>query len=396
MRKAKRTILIAMLICAGCVPVCSAKAILRRTKEKHPSAAELLDKYVKSQDKIKSFVLKYEDVYTVDNRLSFLPRYKRIKRDTQAGGYIGEIRSDGNRHYCCEKGWSEKNHPDRSRSKAEAISDPRTLTHLWDGERMYQYLFSNAGAERDTLFLVPKKRVGTRGKEIISTVRDHALRGVFQDTYKRVPFERIDSALKRANKILVQDNMEDIGGSKCYVIKAETKDSKYKIWIDPKHGYNIAQAKISRGGEGTEFGNDREISIFTYMRNVQFKKIDDVWVTLEADYGFYRKMVLGDFESSDHHCKRTELVLNPDHEALGSFENDFIRNGASTHLIGVPGILYVWQDGQVVDEKGCKVDYESIRPEKAKRKKAEGPKQADRIQKYKGRSGKIYTPSIKV
>ncbi|GAG20696.1 unnamed protein product, partial [marine sediment metagenome] len=65
MRKAKRTILIATLICVGFVPVCSAEAILRRTKEKNPTAAELLDKYVKSQDKIKSFVLKYEEVYTV-------------------------------------------------------------------------------------------------------------------------------------------------------------------------------------------------------------------------------------------------------------------------------------------------------------------------------------------
>lgn len=348
----KRPILIVLLFCAGMAPICSAKAILRRTKEKHPSAAELLDKYVKSQDKIKSFVLKYEDICEYDNKLSFLPRYKKIKRDMQEGGYLGEIRSDGNRHYYIEKRWSGKNHPARPRSKAEALSDPRSLTHMWDGERMYQYLFSNAGAERDTLFLVPENRVGTKGKEIIRTVRDHALRGVFQDTYKRVPFERIDSALKRAKKILVQDNMEYIGGSKCYVIRAKTKDSKYKIWIDPGHGYNIAQAEISRGGEGTDFGNDREISISTYLRNVQFKKIDDAWVTMEADYGFYRKMVAGDFESSDNHCKRTEFILNPDHEALGSFETDFIRNGASIHLIGVPGILYTWQDGQVVDDKG--------------------------------------------
>jgi hypothetical protein len=352
MRDAKRTILILTLICAVMMSVCSAEVVLRRTKERHPGAAELLHKYVKSQDKIKSFVLKYEDDYMVDNKLSFLPRYKKIKRDMQKGGYLGEIRSDGNRHYYIEKRWSEKNHPDRPRSKAEALSDPRSLTHMWDGERMYQYLFSNAGAERDTLFLVPENRVGTKGKEIIRTVRDHALRGIFQYTYKRVPFERIDSALKRANKILVQENMEDIGGSKCYVIKAETKDSKYKIWIDPEHGYNIAQAEISRGGEGTEFGTDREISISTYLRNVQFKKIDDVWVTMEADYGFYRKMVAGDYESSDHHCKRTEFVLNPDHEALGSFETDFIRNGASIHLIGTPGILYTWRDGQVVDNKG--------------------------------------------
>ena len=100
----------------------------------------------------------------------------------------------------------------------------------------------------------------------------------------------------------------------------------------------------------------------TYLRNVRFEKIDGMWVPMEADYGFDRRLVKGDFEKEDHHIKRTEFILNPDHEALGSFETDFIRYGASIHLIGTPGILYIWQDGKVVDKDGREVEYKSKKP----------------------------------
>ena len=50
MRNVRRTILIITLICAGFVPVCSAKDILRKTKEKNPTAFELLNKYAETQE----------------------------------------------------------------------------------------------------------------------------------------------------------------------------------------------------------------------------------------------------------------------------------------------------------------------------------------------------------
>ena len=56
MRKAKRAILIAMLICAGFVPFCSAEAARSEGKPKHPTVSELLDKYSQALDSTQSFI----------------------------------------------------------------------------------------------------------------------------------------------------------------------------------------------------------------------------------------------------------------------------------------------------------------------------------------------------
>ena len=62
----------------------------------------------------------------------------------------------------------------------------------------------------------------------------------------------------------------------------------------------------------------------------------------------------------NEHIKITEMILNPDHNALGSFYLDDIRNGAivtigwdreSQRMRGHKG-KYKWQDGQVIDKDG--------------------------------------------
>ncbi|MCX5638924.1 MAG: hypothetical protein NTX52_14705, partial [Planctomycetota bacterium] len=58
------------------------------------------------------------------------------------------------------------------------------------------------------------------------------------------------------------------------------------------------------------------------------------------------------WSKSDTYYKRTEIILNPDHDALGSFVPDDIRNGAKAYKVDVPGITYTWQDGRVVDATG--------------------------------------------
>ena len=81
MRKAKRTILIAMLICVVAVPVCSAQTARSKPKPKHPTTLELLDRYAETQDKIQSF---------------------RIVTETQAKGatnHPADSSSKGKTHY---------------------------------------------------------------------------------------------------------------------------------------------------------------------------------------------------------------------------------------------------------------------------------------------------------
>ncbi len=317
----------------------------------HPTAFELLDKFAETQDKLKSFILKYEDEYSGRSKISFMPG--REKPRILNGGYVGEVRSDGHKHYNREKGWG-KVRPDLPQSKELVESDPRYLSHLWDGENQYQYMRSNKRAENDILFLVLKGHKRARGDWIIETQRSRGLFGYFEDTFAKAPddFERIDVELRQAHSISVQQQMEQVSGSKCYVINAKTKNGRHKIWIDPEHSHNIAKAEIFRKWQGPDIHKPEEISLFTYLRNVRFKMVDDVWVTVEADYGSNWKLIKQGYLKEDHHHKIIDFILNPDHAALGSFGLDYIRNGTGVSIIGIKGTQYTWQDGKVVDKKG--------------------------------------------
>jgi hypothetical protein len=324
---------------------------LQTLAAERPTVSELINKYAQTQDKLKSFVLKYEDEFTSEKDLRFLRGSTGFYKTT--GGYIGELRTDGSRYFVLEKSW-ETGNLDGITTKELAISNPRYRSFLWDGTNRYEYLRSDEGPEQDRLIISPKGSKNARGEDILETWRGHALFGFFDDTFAKAPYgyKRIDFELRDANNISVQNQTEDINGSKCWVITAQTKTSKYKLWIDPSHGYNIAQAEVSRQWQDSEVHNPDEISLFTYLRNVRFKMTDGVWVPIEGDCGVYRKLIEDGYINEDHHLKITEFILNPDHAALGSFSTDFIRNGTTVIMIGNEATGYKWENGYVVDSKG--------------------------------------------
>jgi len=342
-----KNVLVVVLICWGAAPLFGVPKTPTEAEPNRISVSELLEKYAEAHNKLKSFSLEYDDEYQASSKLTFLAG--REKPKLTSGGYFGEIRSDGNRHYICERLWG-RDIGGQPRSKASAKSDPRYNADLWDGEKRFQYQHSNAGPANDKLFLISKEHDQIKGT-LVNISRIHNLWGFFDDTYNHLPYSWIGSELRQTEAVVVQEKMEELAGSKCYVINANTKNSKYKLWIDPNHGYNIARAEIFRGGEGLKWGKPEEVSLFTYLKDVRFERFDNVWVLVEADCGYDRKLTNDGFEKEDHHIKITKFVLRPDHERLGSFRTDYIKNGTTTYVIGVTG-TYTWQDGKVVDENG--------------------------------------------
>lgn len=65
------------------------------------------------------------------------------------------------------------------------------------------------------------------------------------------------------------------------------------------------------------------------------------------------------FVKDNYHYKRTKIVLNPDHNKLGSFDDPLenpsndpeLKNGTRVLMNHLP-IYYTWQDGKVVDKTG--------------------------------------------
>ncbi|MBC8218503.1 MAG: hypothetical protein H8E73_08565, partial [Planctomycetes bacterium] len=329
MRKAKRTILTAILICVVTVPVCSAGTARSKGKLKHPTALELLDKYAETQNKVQSFIA---ETVSLGEFVSSNPEYKGEKRYYRI---LSEIRSDGEREYALSYTWNNISSPGEVKSKHEALS----LSNLWDGKLSFSYV-------RDTR--------SDRGEVIINR---SAKKPPHRRRYAAMGYLcgddiRVDFILRKADTISVRDKTEQISGSECYVIDAEANRGKYTLWIDPKHGYNLAKAEVLRQ-EGDLYRGQpipTKGTLSSFLENVRFEKVDGVWVPMEWD----NKLTWNwpDYNLKSVHDKRTAITLNPDHEALGSFVQDDIKNGARVYLAPVILIQYTWQDGKVVDKEG--------------------------------------------
>jgi hypothetical protein len=314
----------------------------KQAKPKRVSISELLDKYAETQDKVQSFIAK---TVSLAETVSSNPRYKGRKRYYRT---LSEIRSDGEREYALMYMWIDISSPGEVKSKDESSY----LSNLWDGKSFLSY----ARDKRNDLGSVIINRSLKKRENILANSGDGIAMGYCFGDYIRV-----DSILRKADTISVRDKTEQISGSECYVIEAETKYGKHTLWIDPKHGYNLAKVLVRR--RKGDLSQGRPIprgTLSSSLENVRFEKVDGVWVPMEWDIKL-RAYWLDDYLISKTHDKRTAITLNPDHEALGSFVPDDIKNGAKVYIQQVPGVHYIWQDGKVVDEKGRTVELEKVK-----------------------------------
>jgi len=265
----------------------------------------------------------------------------------------GQMRTDGKRFHCRSYSWGNLGpvHGDVDETRAHYNSDN------WDGVTSYSHA-GNVKVPGVITLLQPPKSESHVYESMSRRPPVSYLVG-----YNMESDERMDSILRKAQNISVSSRMENVGGSDCYVIRAKMDQGMMSLWIDPAHGYNLAKAetRLSQG----DFAYGRQLkrgeSRVTRLKNVRFEKVNGVWVPMEADVSQYRNYGKGTVKE-DYHYKRTEFVLNPDHDALGSFDNPIdnpkndpeLKNGTDVHRLGDPN-TYIWQDGRLVDENGNRV-----------------------------------------
>ena len=343
MQYPKRTIVIVILLCAGFVPVCSAKTSRMTAKEKRDKALKLLDKYAETQDKLQSLIIKYENS-TYGASTSVFGCLPRIPKG--GTGSFREIRFDGKRFYSHTCPWGHFG------MRAEPI--PRDTLHwfrLWDGEVFFQYAVSEdkdkfASSPFGTVKIYNYKNNVEKGQNIYKIYTRLPLQGYcYEDK------ERVDVMLRQADNLSVRNKLERIGESDCYVIDAKGKHGTYRVWIDPSHGYHIAQAEVRRTTGDLRLGNPMggKSKLIYSLKNIRFQKINNVWIPIEGDRKINQTYGTGSFWRSSGHIKRTEVIINPDHEALGSFVPDDIRNGAYVKIMDFPIKPHnMWRDGKFV------------------------------------------------
>ena len=327
----------------------------KQAKPKRVSISELLDKYAETQDKVQSFIA---ETVSLAETVSSNPRYKGRKRYYRT---LSEIRFDGEREYALRYMWIDISSPGEVKSKDKASY----ISNLWDGKSYLSYARDKRNKRNDlgTVIINRSSEYRTPDKILANSGDGIAMGYCYGDGI------RVDSILREGGNVSVRDRLEKVGASECYVLDAKTARGKYTLWIDPKHGYSLAKAEVRRR-EG-DLSQDRPLpkgTLSFFLENVRFEKVDGVWVPMEWDIKVTANW-LNDHLISKTHDKRTAITLNPDHEALGSFVPNDIKNGAKVYIIQVPGIHYTWQDGQVVDEKGRKVDLEKVKVQSKKAKK---------------------------
>ncbi len=302
----------------------------------HPSANELLDRYASNQDKIRSWIIRYEmsaEIGVVGEKVE-----KRVRSC--------ELRLDDERTSSRVHKWGDYGGEQILQSNSTYIS----LT--WDGQRYIKY--RKKGNNEPGLVYVDRFEDADQSVmdwELNSLRYKHdaaCLMGFYIGT-----FERIDKVLRNAREISVRSEPELIGGVKCHVIDAKTKYGDYTLWIDPQHGYNIARAHIWLSKDENHFEYDKPTNKKIYSNTleiIRFEQIDGLWFPVEAEMS--GRQLRDNPEAKPYtgkiHFKVNEMIPNPDHEASRSFVGSDVPNGTKTVIVPVLNIVYTWQDGKLI------------------------------------------------
>lgn len=312
----------------------------KKSEPNWPSIKFLLDKFSETNDKLNSSFIVKDEISIEAEAVTSKITGKLSKFE------ISESRFDGKRSNLRRQMWGNLSSPDRFIPKDKSAY----LSHLWDGESRYKY---SKGTDNLGLLIINKVNK-------VESPTDMGSKRSVSDTFMGFfpgDTERIDSVLRYADTISVRDNLEKVGQSKCYVIDATARGGKYTIWIVPEHGFNIAQVTAKKEENGlyiSEKIGKGDLSFYS-LRNVRFEKVNDLWIPMEGDIETIEKRFNGSYSTKQHY-KRIEFIMNPDHNALGSFLPNDVVNGANVRLILTKGeflpIKTLWQDGKVVDKDG--------------------------------------------
>lgn len=311
------------------------------------SITNILDKYRETQDRLQSFIAKSEN--TMESTLS-----------TNPGGTlsykVSEFRTDGDRVDYRAHIWK----PD-TKDNLTPTENASYRSFIWDSKSFFEHRRSIA----DTGISFITDNDSKKQNQVSVIYHGAPLMGIFFGDD-----QRIDHILQKASTISLRDKTENVAGSDCYIIDAETQHGSYTVWIDPKHGYNIAKAKLEKdefdiawnGKTINEldpqnanapiknrrgFGKRTRLSFS--LQKVHFKKVGDLWAPMETDYQYKKFYEDGRVVTVTNHHKRTEINLNPDFTAVGAFISD-IPDGTSVYLESAPGIKYIMQEGKPVPD----------------------------------------------
>ncbi|HIJ74324.1 MAG TPA: sigma-70 family RNA polymerase sigma factor [Candidatus Hydrogenedentes bacterium] len=309
------------------------------------TARTLVQKYKQALTDQQCFVLKFTNStrYEADFGPGLLGpgsvRAEGVRRSA------GELATDGHRVAIRSKRWGNKG------DRFYAEENPMRYRTTFDGKEQWNYHKrpdSTRAAHGEFSIDTQPIRQGrlTPYESLAGLSEGHCFRG-----FVNVDALRMDVLLDNADSLTVQPAPKNLNGVDCYGLDFASKYGRGTIWLDPEHGYNIAQAEYyTKTGDVVypDVTKRREGNLYEehFVQDVSFEEIDGVWFPMGGTSGFTVSWP-GYRETSVSTYQITSVRINPDLDALGVFSKDDIENGAEGGYFGQSG-RYIWQSGKLV------------------------------------------------
>ena len=300
-----------------------------------------------------------------------------VEAPTTFSGVINEFRADGQRFDLLVWAFPELEHSDAELISIEGEASRRMI---WDGHRHY--------------FIDRESRLGGNvqpGYVRVEVTADRNNEGRFCGTTllgvfggDHVPF---DAILAEAPTLTLRQEAAREGGTRCYVIDAETSSGHYAVWFDPMQGYQIVRAEVRKSEDDIYGGRPLnqyrsqsyalasaglppgvtlslnplpELVSYSFdLTSATYVERDGVWVPMTCQY----EDVLEDERIKTWNqvsFKTLDMDCDPDFTATDAFKPD-VPDGTAALISGV-GTPCTWKNGKVVDSYGLEVDPEHAGP----------------------------------
>lgn len=295
---------------------------------------DLVGEYARTRERgVRALYVRSRTIQEFDDPTSPGPSVRLAQQELYLGGQSIDLRTDGFQ-------------PTAAVDDANLPVFHRRQQQLWNGTTYYYVYTGESSADSA---MVIDKDPSYRAEHILA----EAYMGAPLDGYFPADQEDILTILREELPADASVRKMPVGEIPCYLLEAHIKGrGRYRLWFDPKHGYNIRRAVIVKDANDLpavlsktpdRFG--RRVGTLRFvLDNVVFKQFGDIWLAVAGQWEVTQVLDNGTAATETRHHKRLEVVVgNP------AGEHAFVpraARGMPVQLQGEnSGVRYRWGDG---------------------------------------------------